>query len=160
VARPLSVWSLHGTRIFFCLARPFNGLTFAFHPRILPSRARVVAFLAGGILFNFGLALTSFALLRWTSWGRAAWLVLSMVNVGLPIGSLTPYRYRVGKAVLRSDGLLILQALRAGTYPHPSAVAVQGVEFIQALSSSVGDRVLAHLNLLGGAEAWADLEDL
>jgi hypothetical protein len=159
VARPLCVLPVRGVKVYLCLAQPHNGITFAFHPQILPSRARAVAFLAGGILFNSGLALTSLALVQWTSWGRNAWLALSLVNGSLAIGALIPYQYKVGKAVLRSDGALILQTLRSGAYSSPSAITVQGVEFLQALSSSIGDAALSHISLLGGAEAWGDLED-
>jgi hypothetical protein len=158
-ARPLCVFRIGGVRVFLCAVKPHGGVTFAFHPRLLPSRPSALAMLSGGILSNCGLALAGLALLRWADWGRDAWLALFLVNGWQAIGSLVPFRFRVGKAVLQSDGALILQTLRSGTYHQPPTATVQGVEVIQALSSSIGDRVLSHASLLAGAEAWVDLED-
>jgi hypothetical protein len=161
VARPFFVLPVCGVRIFFCRSKPMNGLTFAWHPHILPSRGRMVAFLSGGILFNGGLALACLAFVAWVGWARSVWLVpLLVANSVLSLASLVPASHRIGKAVVRSDGALILQVLRSGSYGSPSAIIVQGVEFVQTLSNSIGDMLLSHFNLLGGTAAWDDLEDL
>ena len=159
MARPLFVVPFRGVRIFFCLSKPFNGITFAFHPDLLPSKHRLVAYLAGGVLFNAALALFCFVLLQWTPRGGSVWLSLLIFNTVLAVSSLIPFQVKVGKAVLRSDGALILQAIRCGMYSQPAPITVLGLEFLQTLSLSVGDATLSQIGLLGGAEAWAALED-
>ncbi len=160
MARPLCVVPFRGVRIFFCRSKPFNGLTLAFHPDLLPSRIRGVTYLSGGILFNTALALISWGFFMWTSRGGSVWLALVIVNAILAVTALVPHQFKVGKAVLRSDGALILQTIRCDTYSQPSPITVQGLKFIQTLTASIGDATFFQLSLLSGAEAWAALGDI
>src|SRR5262249_35277429 len=143
VARPFFVRPILGVKVYFCRTQPLSGLTFACHPQILPSRRRVIPFLAGGIVFNGGLALASLALAWWTTWGRSIWLALLLSNATLAAMALLPFRFHAGKAIFWTDGALILKALRGETYSPPSAVYVEFVEFIQRLASAIGDTVIA-----------------
>jgi hypothetical protein len=159
VARPLWVGTVRGVRVFVCRVKTGNGLTFAFHPELLPSRGRMVVFLAGGILVNLVLVLVSLALVAWLAWGRSVWFAVLWINALLVLVAMVPGRYKVGRGSFRSDGALILLTLRSGSYAQQPVMTAQAVEFMHGLATSIGDATLTHLNLLGGAEAWIALGD-
>src|SRR6516164_2825991 len=51
-ARPVWVFNLRNTRVFFCWRGHSSGLTFAHPLRVFPSRRMLVAFYFGGVLAN------------------------------------------------------------------------------------------------------------
>ena len=100
-ARPWLVFSVRGTRIFFCRSKPLGGVTFAYWPEIFPPKAANTVLFAGGILANSLLAVLGLALGRRLAWGHTLWITLAGLNGYLALLSLVPYRVRVGKVTLR-----------------------------------------------------------
>jgi peptidase M50-like protein len=159
MARPWLVIKCGRMKIFFCWVHPFQGLTFVVMPQLYPSKGRKVLFAAGGILANALGAVLALALWRWCSWGRGEWLMSAAVN-GLIAGiSLIPIQTRVGQTPFRTDGVLILAALRSTSFRPPAPMLIQSVNSLRRLWESIGDHLQMKLGLLGAAESYAELGD-
>jgi tetratricopeptide (TPR) repeat protein len=157
-ARARSVIAPRGIRIYFGLVRPFQGLTFAYIPQIFPSRARLVWFAAGGILFNAMLAILSIVLWCWLPWGSPVWLDVAAINGLLGGVSLIPIRFRIGSATMRTDGALIRDVLRSGGYGASFPAIIAMVGFFRGLWRSIGDTTSLRIYLWNAAAAWVALE--
>jgi hypothetical protein len=119
----------------------------------------MAVYFAGGILANALLTLLTLTLLAWLPRGGCVWLVAAEVNALLALGSLIPYRMRIGKAILRTDGALIWETLWSGTPAIAAPLIVQNVAALRGLWVAIGDRRILRVQLLTSALAWADLED-
>jgi hypothetical protein len=75
VARPILVCNCRGTRLYLCLRRPLQGITFFLVPQVFPPRRAAAAALAGGIVGNVLLALVGLALWHLLPWGGTVWLL-------------------------------------------------------------------------------------
>src|SRR4051812_10720270 len=117
--RPFCVIPIAGTRVFFCLERPRVGITFAFPARLYPSRGQTIAYLAGGVVANGGLATLALALALWLPQGLSLWLAVAFLNAVLAVSNMVPFHVKAGAMVLQSDGALILQVLRFGALVVP-----------------------------------------
>ena len=159
-SRPLFVAAPRGVRVYFCRVRPSQGITFAFMPQIYPSRARMAWFAAGGIVANGLLAAVALGLLYGLPGGGSVWLTVAAVNGLLAAISLLPFRFRVGKATLRTDGALILQALRTGLVAQPPPDMIQTARYLRDLWLSVGDTLILRVYLIAAAQAWIELGDI
>ena len=151
---------MRGVRIFFCRTLPLQGLTFSLIPQFSPPRRRMVPFLAGGIIGNALLALGSLLFWKWLPWGGLFWLTSAAVNGVFAVACLIPYQAKIGTALLRSDGLQILQAILKRTGSIRAPVFIQFVKMFRGLWESIGDRLILHANLLGSAAFWVELGDL
>jgi hypothetical protein len=159
IGRPWAVISVGRTRIFLCVRNPFQGIAFCFHPRLYPPRMRMILMLAGGIIANGSLAMIPFALGRLLPRGWPVWIGFFLVNAALAIGSVIPYRFRVGGAVLQTDGMLILKLICDGVIRLPGPVIIQTVETLRGLWESIGDHLSLHVYLVAAAAARLELGD-
>ena len=139
---------------------PFQGITFCLFPHMFPLRRMMVPFLAGGIIANSLLAVGALALSLWVPWGRSAWITVMAVNALLAITCVLPYRVKVGKVVLRTDGRLILEVIRDRVISTPSITVIQTLDALRGLWKSIGDRNSLQSHLLASAIAHVGLEDL
>ena len=160
IARPWCVIAPWGVRVFFARVRPLSGLTFVFMPTLFPSRTRMALFAAGGILANTFVSVLGFVLWRWLPWGNSVWLSIAVVNGLMGSPNLIPFRIRVGTTVLRSDGALILQALRSGTFGATPPLIIQVLGAFRGLWLAIGDTRILRIQLLSAAEAWSFLGDI
>ena len=135
-------------------------MTFGFPSEILPSRGTAALYLSGGIIANGVLSLIALGLLVRLSWGASVWLVVLWLNGSLALGSLLPLEFKLGKAILRTDGALILAAIRERALVPSIPRIIQNVEFLQPLLTSIGDHVMVRLCLIQSALSWAELEDV
>jgi hypothetical protein len=88
------------------------------------------------------------------------WLAAAAVN-GLMAGvNLVPFRAKVGNASLQTDGMLILQTLRSGTFQATGPMIIQSCRFFRSLWRSIGDDLRLRSSLLGSAVAYVQLDDL
>jgi hypothetical protein len=158
--RPFLVVPVGGTRIFFALVRPLQGITFSFPRSLFPSRGQMALFLSGGILSHLVLTIAATALAASLSWGGSLWLVFAGVNAILGLSNLVPVTFKAGKAILRSDGALIWQTLRWGAIATPAPVSIQNLAFWRPLWTAIGDHLALQVNLLSAAVSWVDLEDI
>ncbi|MDR3637133.1 MAG: hypothetical protein P4L84_25240 [Isosphaeraceae bacterium] len=156
-ARPLWVFRVAGLRVYFAVVRPFVGLTWAFMPQLFPSKGRLVAFAAGGILANA--SAVAVALLCWglLPWGGAIWIATAAINGFLAVFSLVPLKPQTGKAPVRTDGTLILQALRSESFAAPPPLTIQTERAFRGLWSAIGDDLMLQIHQVSAAEAWAAL---
>src|SRR5207249_1900460 len=104
LARPFAVFSCRGTRIYFCLSRPTQGLTFLFPEDIISPPWKSAVMYAGGLSAN--LLMGSLSLFLWfhASWGTSLWLVAALVNGFMSLISLIPFSVSIGKATAHTDG--------------------------------------------------------
>jgi tetratricopeptide (TPR) repeat protein len=147
------------TRFYLGLVQPLQGVTFAFLPRPYPDRRRLAAFVAGGIAANASCTAASLGLALYLPTGRLAalFLIFAAANALLAIGSLIPVRLRVGGAMLRSDGRLLLQLLRTGSWEQPPPDVIQTARGCRRLWRAVGDRMMDRLYTLSAALSWIEL---
>jgi tetratricopeptide (TPR) repeat protein len=157
--RPFLTFSVSGVRVFFCRSRPLQGLTFCWIPQLSPPRRKQVAFLAAGVLANGLLAVAAFFLWKSRVWGEPLWACLALVNGIFAIINLIPIERKVGNAILRSDGRLILLTLRMRSISMPAPVLIQFVRALRGLWESIGDERSLRANLAASAASWADLGD-
>src|SRR5262249_35593140 len=129
-ARPFLTLSVCGVRFFLCRSRPLQGLTFCFVPELSPPRRKLVPFFAAGLLANGLLALVAFILWKSVSWGQPLWGLVALVNALFAVTNLIPFERRVGNAIMRSDGRLMLLALRRRPVTMPASALI---EFVRAL---------------------------
>jgi tetratricopeptide (TPR) repeat protein len=160
IARPFFVRSVCGTRIFLCRSHPLQGITFCSFPNVSPPRQKTIAYFAGGIVANALFAVASLALWAFVRWGGIVWLPFALVNGLFAVSSLLPVEWKVGSAVVRSDGKLILLALLKRTAAMPAPVYIQSVNAFRGLWEAIGDRMILHANLVNTAAFWTELEDL
>ncbi|MDB5352107.1 MAG: hypothetical protein JWN86_3354 [Planctomycetota bacterium] len=160
IGRPLFVIPVGGMRVYACLVRPLQGITFAFLPQLHPTRLQLVAFTAGGILANAVAAAFSLACSWMLPWGSPFWIAFAAINAILAVSSLIPYHYSAGQAPLRTDGALILQALRSGTLSTSAPRTIQTASSLRGLWASIGDTLILRVYLLSAASAWVELGDL
>jgi hypothetical protein len=160
LGQPLWVGGWRGSRVYLCRRSPFQGITFSVMAQIYPTRGQLVAMLAGGVLANFALAAVAFLLWRLLPWGGEVWAMAGLLNAGLGVGNLIPFRSRVGATTLRTDGGLILQVLRGGATAGEAPERIQRVAALRGLWESVGDHLGLWVHLLGAAAAWRDLGDV
>jgi hypothetical protein len=160
LGRPLWVRSWRGSRVYLCRRTPLQGITFSVMAQIYPTRGQLVAMLAGGVLANFALAAVALLLWRLLPWGSEVWAMVGLLNAGLGVGNLIPFRSRVGATTMRTDGGLILQVLRGGARAGEAPERIQRLAALRGLWESVGDHLGLWVHLLGAATAWRDLGDV
>jgi hypothetical protein len=158
-SRPFLIFPMGRTRLYLGLIQPFQGITFAFLPRPCPDRRRMAAFTFGGIAANALLTAASLPLALFLPTGRLAAFfgVFAAVNALIATTSLIPLRFRVGGAILRSDGKLLLEILRAGSFTQPPSDVIQTAHGCRRLWQAVGDRLMDRLCTLSAALSWIDL---
>jgi hypothetical protein len=159
LAHPLFVCRWGETRVYVCLHRADNGLTFGLFPEGQPTKRQQVGFLSGGPLANLTLALAG--MLLWLAFGWAAtfWLTFTGFNVLMSIMALLPHQYRFTGGYLASDGRQILQVLRG--QPQRSAVfsALYGLRRFRGLWEAIDDRRIQAHYLQVAAMVWMALDD-
>jgi hypothetical protein len=158
-ARPFCVIPAGRIRIYFCLARRLPGITFAFLPQIYPAKWRLVAYAAGGIVANGITAALSLALWWSLSWGRVFWVMAALVNCFMALRSLIPFHFKIGNALMRTDGALIVQAIRWGTLMVPGPMYIQSLAAFRGLWLAIGDTQMLRVYLLAAAGAWSQLDE-
>jgi len=159
LGRPWVVIPCGRTRMFLCRSHPFQGITFCFPSRVFPPRTKTVLLLAGGIIANGLFMVIAFLFCLWMPWGSSIWITAAGVNGLFATLSLVPFQWHVGKTPLRSDGRLILQAVQNRAFLVPEPVLIQMFKSLRGLWQSIGDHPILRVNLLGAAQAWAELED-
>ncbi|WP_165074142.1 hypothetical protein [Paludisphaera rhizosphaerae] len=159
IAGPFLVLPMGGTRLYLGLTRPFQGITFAFLPRVYPDRKRMAAFVSGGIAANALCAALAIGLALCLPTGRlkTTSAMFAAINAMLATSSLIPVSFRVGGAMLRSDGRLLLDVLRVGSLRQPPADVIQNAQGCRRLWQAVGDRLMDRLYTLNAALSWIDL---
>jgi hypothetical protein len=158
-SRPVCVVRIKGIRIYACLIRPFQGLTWAFQTPLHPSKRQTIAFAAGGILANSLTALISLTI--WWFWPAAPFELglMTYINGAFALMNLIPYQARIGTATAQTDGMLILKALRSQTTATQAPTTIQIARFFRGLFNATGDTIMSRVFLLMAADAWSDLED-
>jgi hypothetical protein len=156
-ARPWCVFPAGRMRIYFALVRPFQGITFATMPHRDSSRSRQLLFGAGGIIANGLLALVALGIELVS--GSEFWLIVAFVNGYLSGINLVPLRVRIGKATVRSDGMLLLRIWWSGSIPTPAPMIIQTLSTFRRLWTAIGDTVTLRVYLLVAAESWAYLNE-
>ncbi|MDR3623081.1 MAG: hypothetical protein P4L85_27255 [Paludisphaera borealis] len=158
-ARPFLILPMGRARLYLGLIQPFQGITFAFLPRPYTDRRRLAAFVAGGIAANALCAATSLCLALCLPAGRIAAFcsMFAAVNTLIATASLIPVRFRVGGAMLRSDGRLLLEILRTGSLTPPPADVIQNARGCRRLWQAVGDALMDRLCTFSAALSWIDL---
>jgi tetratricopeptide (TPR) repeat protein len=157
--RPFWTLTVRGVRIFFCHSNPLAGFTFWLIPCFSPARYRLVPFFAGGLLANGLLAATAIFLWKLLPRGELLWAWLSSVNAILLVSSLIPYRQKVGKATVQSDGWLILSALRSNSLNPSAPLVIQMTRAFRGLWEAIGDVRSLRAYLAASAASWAELGD-
>lgn len=155
-------WSVNwgGTLVYLSFRRPYQGLAFAIHPRLFPSRWQWTCLIAGGIAAN--LAAAGAAILLWRlapgAWGL--WLPVVALNLLLVAGSSFPDVARVGKAVIRSDGVALLRTWLLGSpWPRNETAVLRTCMELRGLGDEPGDRAIRRTYLLRAASVWLSLGD-
>ncbi len=159
VGRPWLVCSWRGAKTYLCPRRPFQGLTFFVFPELLPTRARMCATLAGGILVHALIVVGSFLAWRRLPVAEPVWLTLLIFNGFGLLGNLTPLTVRIGKSRFRSDGAQILRVLRVGALESSAAERIQVVAALRPLWTGVGDQAALRLQLAAAAVGCIELDD-
>ena len=117
LGRPVWVINWHGTRVYFALPRPFQGLTWFVFSQIYPSRrASIVAF-SGGALANLCIAVGTGTLFFLSPWGKAILGTIAVINF-IGVLNLIPFSVRLGKIRMRSDGAQIVENLLGWSDGH------------------------------------------
>ncbi len=158
-AGPFFVLPIGRTRLYLGLIQPFQGITFAFLPRLYPNRRILAAFMSGGIVANAFFAAGSLSVALCLPTGRPAtfFRVSATINALIATISLLPVRYRVGGAILRSDGRLLLEILRTGSFMPPPADVIQTAQGCRRLWQAVDDRRMERIYTLSATLSWIDL---
>jgi hypothetical protein len=159
-ARPWFVMAPWGVRFYLAVVRPLNGLTFVFMPQLNPSRTHLALFAAGGILANTLVAVLGFVLWSCLPWGSNIWGLIAVLNGLMGSPNLIPFPFRIGKTVLRSDGALIIQALRSGSIAPTPPMIIQILGTFRGLWLAIGDTRILRVYLMSAAEQWALLGDI
>ncbi len=71
--------------------------------------------------------------------------------------SVIPLHFRVGQVFLRSDGRLLLDTLRTGSFVQSPADVIQTAQGCRRLWQEVGDGLMDRLFTLSAALSWIDL---
>lgn len=158
-ARPFLIFPMGRTRLYLGLIQPFQGVTFAFLPSPYPDRRRMAAFVSGGIAANALFTAASLLLALFLPTGGLAVFfgVFAAVNALMVTTSLIPLRFRVGGAILRSDGGLLLEIRRTRSFTQPPADVIQTAQGCRRLWQAVDDRLMNRLCTLSAALSWIDL---
>ncbi len=159
-ARPLLVVGLGRVRCYVCLVRPLQGITFAFLPRMQPSRLRLIGFVFGGIIANAVSAALALVLARWLPGSAPFWIASAAMNALLAASSLLPLNVRVGKTPLRTDGALAIQALRSAGLSQSAPNVVQTLSTLRGMWTAIGDTLIVRVYCLSAALAWLEMGDV
>jgi Zn-dependent protease len=159
VGRPLAVFSLGLTRIYFCGTKPLQGIAFCLPPKLIPPRRQMVPYLAGGIIANTLFALLALALYRWLPWGTSLWHTASAVNAMLAVINLVPFQVHIGKATLTTDGGQIFKVLRDRVVSVPEPQIIQALKTFRELWRSIRNHTMLRLYVLSSAAAYAEMTD-
>ena len=73
--------------------------------------------------------------------------------------NVIPFERRVGTTSLRSDGGLIVLAMRMRSSSMTAPVMIQFTRAFRSLWESIGDQRTLRANVAGSAASWADLGD-
>jgi hypothetical protein len=157
--RPFFTRSVRDIRFFLCRSRPLQGLTFCFIPDLSPPRRKIIPFFAAGLLANGLLAVVAFILSKSVPWGKPLWEIVALVNGLFAITNVIPFERRVGNTILRSDGRLMLLALRRRPVTMPATALIEFVKALRGFWESIGDKRTLRGNVAASAAAWADLGD-
>jgi hypothetical protein len=152
-----SVW---GIRFYLGARGSMSGLCFALFPQLLPGRCEMITYYSGGIVANSIVAALAFtAAIRWPT-ERAALFGYALGGVNLLIALLAaiPYSTRVGSAVQRSDGCLILLSWLRRSVSAP-ADELRLAECMSVLLQEIGDLRSLRANIVQAADTWCDLGD-
>jgi Zn-dependent protease len=157
--RPFWVAGCRGVRVYLCLHRPFQGITFVTIPQLLPERWRNVCFLSGGVLAHLLLTVTGLFLFVVLPWGKPFALLFAVLNALLALANLIPVTVKVGHSSLRSDGAQILQVLLHGSLSAPVPARLGMLSQFRGLWQATGDLRTLRVYLLSAAATWLDLGD-
>ncbi|QEH34983.1 hypothetical protein OJF2_35280 [Aquisphaera giovannonii] len=157
--RPLLVLDVRGTRFYACRSRPLQGMTFFWIPQLVPSRFRLACALGGGILANGLLAMAALALLAGTPWCHGLWQVTFAVNAFAAVVSLIPLRFQLGQMSLRTDGMLMFEAIRDGTVSFPVPHLIESSLDLRPHLEAIGDSEGVRLTLLNATVGYLELGD-
>jgi hypothetical protein len=155
VGHPVAVWSWRGSRVFLGLTRPFQGLCFAHHTKS-PSRRQYALYCAGGILVQTLLAMAAIIFCWAVSWGRGIWFEIALANGLCVLMCAIPFRMRVGKFVLASDGAQIRDVLRGQVETRP-VETMGAIQALRGLWRDIGDFAGLYYHLYMAAYALVEL---
>jgi tetratricopeptide (TPR) repeat protein len=158
LARPLWVGRLGATRLYLALSQPMQGITFVAHPRLLASRLSLLLCFIGGPLLQGVFALVLLALVWVVPSGHAACLLAGAINGVIALANLVPLRVRVGAFVMRTDGMLMLDALRRGTLETAPRDKVHMIGGLRRLWTAVGDTLILRMFLANLTLDWLLLD--
>ncbi len=113
----------------------------------------------GGVLANLLLMPATLLVAAWWpfQYGTFFWLLTAGFNLILAMTNLVPFRVRIGRGVLMSDGALVLYALRAGRFPSAPVNTIALVQTLRGLLCDLGNRLAHTVYLLAAANAWRAL---
>lgn len=157
--RPFLVLPVGRARFYFGRVQPFMGITFAFLPRLDFGRRRLAVYVAGGILANLLCALVAVGLAcgLWPSRLAAFFATFAAINVVMGVSNLVPLEFKVGGGSLRSDGKILLDAIRSGSMAPTPASIIQTATACRPLWRAIGDRRIDRAYTLLAASSWTDL---
>jgi hypothetical protein len=160
VGRPFWTTTWRGVRVYLCLRRPFQGLTFVSYARLFPTRWQWTCFFAGGIVTHVVLTAAALALC-WLApgvWGF--WVMTAFLNALLALSNSIPFSFRVGKMTLRSDGALLL---RTWLYGRPTdrddTTALRTLKQLRGHWDATSDPAMRRGYLLHAVSVWVSLGD-
>ncbi len=159
-ARPFLVVECRGTKLYLARTRPFQGLTFWYMPAIYPTRPQLVWSFAGGLLVHAALLLLGLALWSWLPGAAPVWIALAVVNGGGLVGNAVPFSFRIGPALMRNDGMLILRTVRDGLVADPAPARISLAASLAPLWEAIGDYEVRRILLQAAALGWLELCDL
>src|SRR5262245_45054184 len=94
LSHPFLWFRIGSTILYLALGSPLQGITFAFHPQIFPSRIQKVILLSGGFLANGIVAIIGWIVASLTTWNDALGVVVG-INGLLALVSLFPITVNV-----------------------------------------------------------------
>lgn len=156
---PMWVGKWRGTRIYFALKKPMQGITWAIFPQLFPSRLASIGMLAGGVLANLLLAVGAALLWRFLPWGQAFWLTIVVINLVVGLPNVIPLSLRLGGWSLRSDGAQILQTIKRRQPEVPAASLFAMVRSLCDFWAAIGDWRIHSELLLTAAGVWLQMGD-
>ncbi len=156
---PVWVVKVLGTRIYFGLRKPTQGLTWLLCRQLNASKRSQIAMLSGGILVNLLVGLAA-GLLWLLLWSNEVLLLTSGINLYFGLTNLIPFSFRVGQFTHRSDGAQILQILREGKTDRPAASIITLAKSLSPFWEAIGCTQIHRIYLLAAAESWLSLGDV
>jgi WD40 repeat protein/tetratricopeptide (TPR) repeat protein len=160
LGRPFLVRSWGGLRVFLCLHRPLQGISFAVSAERPIGRGGRALMLAGGVLANALLAVIALQVRSLVPWGSNLWTMVFLFNGIMAIGNLIPFSSRVGPFQVLTDGAQVLMTLRGRMALAPAPGRIARFRSLRPLFQDIGDPINLHAAVIDAASAWLELGDV